>query len=201
MKIFVYGDSNTWGYVPTLNLYDGNDNNTLRYKKEELWWYPLTKKHEVFVSGVNGRTINNDHPIYSGKNGMKTIDKDFPKTEIDLVIIMLGTNDLKDIYHLKTIDIIDNMDKLIKRINKNNQSDFLLICPPLIIDTVITKENYSNGVEKIKDYHLNLKNYCDKQGFKFISAINCEVGVDGEHLTLKGHKDLSKLLLDILDNK
>ena len=31
LKIFIYGDSNTWGYVPTLKPYSGDDSKTDRY--------------------------------------------------------------------------------------------------------------------------------------------------------------------------
>ena len=195
-NIFIYGDSNTCGYVPTLKPYDGCDEHTLRYDLKDIWWYPLTKDNKVFVNGNNGRTINNDHPLYNNKNALKTIDNDFINVDIDLSIIMLGTNDMKEKYHLSTDDIIINIDKLVKKIIKRYQCDILLICPPLILDSSITKINYGNAMYKIRDYELKLKKYALDNGYYFLSSTTCEVGLDGEHLTKQGHNTLGKLVYD-----
>ena len=37
LRIFVYGDSNTWGYYPTLDVYSGDDSKTKRFDKEKIW--------------------------------------------------------------------------------------------------------------------------------------------------------------------
>ena len=200
MNIFVYGDSNTWGYVPTLDLYDGVDSHTKRYDEKDRWYFPLNKNNRLYVSGNNGRTINNDHPLYEGKNSMKTILNDMPDDKIDLTIIMLGTNDLKECYKLSTIDLINNMNKLTSTIYNKFKCKFMLICPPYILDTVVTKVNYINGISKIDEYELALKEYTKKSGFLFVSGKDLSVGVDGEHLTIDGHKELGKRVLKVIKN-
>ena len=196
MKIFVYGDSNTWGYFPTLDLYSGNDSDTLRYKDEDIWWYKLKEKNTLFINGNNGRTNGDDHILYDGKNAIKTINNDLSGIDnIDLTIIMLGTNDFKDIYHNTTESVINKMDKLIKVIYDKLKCEFLIICPPLIIsNTKITELSYTNGEEKIRDYEIGLIEYCKKNKYHFVSAIDCEVGIDGEHLTISGHKKLGDIV-------
>ena len=90
-RILCYGDSNTWGYRP-----DGNG----RFDDEVRW--PGVMQSElgdgftVVVEGYNGRTTVFDDPIEHRMNGL---DNFYPCLEsqspLDLVIVMLGTNDLK----------------------------------------------------------------------------------------------------------
>lgn len=197
-KIFIYGDSNTWGYVPTLKPYDGNDDNTMRYDEKDTWWYALTNDNVVYVNGCNGRTINNDHMDLPNRNSMKTINRDLVNDDIALTIIMLGTNDLKDCYNLSVDDLINNMDKFLSIIKNRYQTEVMLICPPLIYDTVVTHEKYTDGINKVKEYEIKLKKYCLDNNYMFVSGINCEVGIDGEHLTKAGHKLLDEEVLKCL---
>ena len=201
LKIFVYGDSNTWGYVPTLKVYSGNDNETERYDSSDIWWNALKKDNIVYVNGNNGRTINNDHPDLPNKNALKTISGDFIDSDIDLVIIMLGTNDLKDIYSLTPISIKDNLDKLVNKFIDRYNSKIMIICPPLIKKTPVTKEKYTDSENKILEYEKVLKEYTKKHDYLFCSAVGCEVGIDGEHLTKKGHQELGIAVLGTLGGK
>lgn len=198
LKIFVYGDSNTWGYVPTLKMYDGNDQNTERYNESDVWWSLLKKDYTVFSNGNNGRTINNDHEKFANKNALKTLERDFVESKIDLVIIMLGTNDFKDSYNLKPIDVVNNMDMLVKRFIDRYQCKIMLIAPPLILDSPKTKVTYNNGVDKIRKYCRLLEAYTKENGYLFLSGVECEVGIDGEHLTKEGHKELGQRVLERL---
>lgn len=200
MNIYIYGDSNTWGYIPTLNAYCGDDNLTPRYEENKRWWYSL-KDYIVDVNGINGRTVNNDHPTLEKRNAIKTFYNDVIIENINLVIIMLGTNDLKDCYKLKVDDIVINLDKLAKMFIKQYKSKIMLICPPLIFNTIVTEEKYSNGIEKIEELDSKLKEYCKKENYLFASAISCEVGVDGEHLTEEGHKKLGEIVLTTLKSE
>lgn len=195
-NIFIYGDSNTWGYVPTLTPYSGDDNKTDRYDRDDIWWNKLNDDYFLFVNGVNGRTISLDHPDLEGRNALKTIDADFTSAAINLSIIMLGTNDLKDCYKKAPSDLIDDMDRLVNKINDRYHSLVLLISPPLIMPSPITNAKYTNGVEKINEYDKLLKEYAHSKGYLFASAKGCEVGVDGEHLTKEGHKKLGKIVYE-----
>ncbi len=199
LRIFVYGDSNTWGYYPTLDVYSGDDSKTKRFDKEKIWWYALERDNIVFTNGNNGRTINCDHPDLSGKNSLKTIDNESIDEKLDLVIIMLGTNDLKDVYHLTSSDIVNNMDILVNKFINKYQSKIMIVCPPLILPTVVTKPKYTNSIERVKEYEKLLEKYCVDNNYLFVTGINCEVGIDGEHLTEKGHKELGEIVLKKLE--
>lgn len=77
MKILCIGDSNTYGYDP--RSYIGS-----RYPEDVRWTDRLTG-HEVINRGLNGMTVPRDHGRAIGL---------IRSSEPDLVVVMLGTNDL-----------------------------------------------------------------------------------------------------------
>ena len=100
-SILCYGDSNTYGLMP-----DSPD----RYPRDVRWTGILQKKlgedYYVIEEGLSGRTTLWDDPIEEHKNGKKyllpCLDSHKP---VDLVILMLGTNDLKTRFSLTPFDI------------------------------------------------------------------------------------------------
>ena len=93
MKTIVcYGDSNTYGYNPE---------NGFRYEYEERWTTILQKELKdsaiVIPEGLNGRTTSFEDELRPGRNGATYLDPCLHSHgPIDLVVLMLGTNDLKD---------------------------------------------------------------------------------------------------------
>ena len=89
--ILCYGDSNTWGYTPGTGERHAPDvrwTGVLRRLLGEGW--------EVLEEGMNGRTTVFDNPMSPGRNGsaylLTCLETHKP---LDLVILMLGTNDLR----------------------------------------------------------------------------------------------------------
>ena len=100
MKTIVcYGDSNTFGTNPA---FTGEINSSFRWGKEVRWTGKLQKllgeEYNVIEEGLGGRTTAWEDQATAGRNGLAGI---FPVLQthepIDLVIIMLGTNDLKEV--------------------------------------------------------------------------------------------------------
>lgn len=201
MNIFIYGDSNTWGYIPNLNGYSKNAI-AKQYDKESLWWYFLTRNNNVFVNALCGRCICNDNKWLKNRNALKTIKSDTKNlNDIDLTIIMLGTNDCKDMYNLSANQITLNLLKLTKIIEQETKSKIMIVCPPQIVSgTKITSKYYVGGEQKSKELEKYYKNMADQNGYVFVSATNAEIGEDGEHLTILGHKYISKIINQKLIN-
>jgi lysophospholipase L1-like esterase len=91
MRILCIGDSNTWGYNPE---------NGSRFEKR--WTKVLASympEHEIIEEGLNGRTLLSQD-IYvkerCGIDGLKMLL--LSHRPIDCVIIMLGTNELKNCF-------------------------------------------------------------------------------------------------------
>ncbi len=89
--ILLFGDSNTWGFDPATGL---------RYQYEERWTTVcarlLGERYHCIPAGMNGRTTAFDDPEKPLRNGCRELDHELQEHKpLDLVVIMLGTNDMK----------------------------------------------------------------------------------------------------------
>jgi lysophospholipase L1-like esterase len=116
-RILCYGDSNTWGFNPE---------NSQRYSREDRWTGVLAQALgpgcEVIEEGLNARTTVWDDPVEGlHKNGktclLACLESHAP---LDLVIIMLGTNDLKQRFSLPASDIAEGAGVLVDLAMKSN---------------------------------------------------------------------------------
>ena len=133
-RILCFGDSLTWGYDPVT---------CERFDESARWPCVLQNllgdEYAVVEEGQNGRTIATDDPTKGFKNG---IDYVIPCIEshkpLELMIIMLGTNDIKSKFGYTAGDITDEMKLFLERVLAYNtfrlggKMKVLLIAPPLI---------------------------------------------------------------------
>ena len=101
--ILCYGDSNTWGYNPV---------NGLRYPEDVRWTGRLQKllgpSYRVIEEGCNGRTTVYADPEEGWKCGLTYLCPCLNSHKpIDVVILMLGSNDLKRIFHASAQEIAE----------------------------------------------------------------------------------------------
>lgn len=102
MKTIVcFGDSNTWG---------ANAATRDRYLWEQRWTGILQRElgdgYRVVEEGLNGRTTNLDDSIEPGRNGLTYLLPCLQTHDpIDLITVMLGTNDLKERFGRNASDI------------------------------------------------------------------------------------------------
>lgn len=203
IRILCYGDSNTWGYI------SGSDHK--RYGNKERWTKLLAEllgdEFEIIEEGLNSRTLisNDTRPGKEGKNGYEylipCLDTHDP---IDLVILMLGTNELKSVYN-KTAEQIGNMleEYFVKTIlNRksqigNNYPKLLLVTPPVVNENTEyckQKDKYLGAMQKSKELNLIYKNITKKYDCYFLGNEELATGVDGVHLTKESHKKLAEML-------
>lgn len=135
IRILCYGDSNTWGFNPA--------NPFTRFPHDVRWTgllrTGLGDGFEVIEEGLNGRTTVWDDPFGDHKNG-KTYFAPCLEShrELDMVIIMLGTNDLKDYFGLTAADVAGGLKALIAvtRMSgagrKGSPPEILIVSPPPI---------------------------------------------------------------------
>ena len=202
IRILCYGDSNTWGYIP------GSDHE--RYNENTRWTRLLSTKlgeeFEIIEEGLNSRTLisNDPRPGKEGKSGydylIPCLDSQDP---IDLVVLMLGTNELKYTNN-KTPEEIGEIleEKFVKTIlNRksqisNNYPKLLLVTPPLVNEDAdsTTKKKYLNATEK--SYKLNdiYKDVALRNNCYFLSNDGLTPGIDGIHLSSEKHAYLAENL-------
>ena len=136
MRILCIGDSNTWGYNPE---------NGLRFQNR--WTKVLSSLMpdcEIIEEGLNGRTILSADPYIPERLGISTL-KILLMTHkpVDCIIIMLGTNELKDYYKSSADYIANGIEQFIRIIQdktiwqKFNIPRILVISPVLIREELI----------------------------------------------------------------
>ncbi len=111
--ILCFGDSNTWGYVP--------GGCGLRYPRNVRWPGRLAEllgsEYHVIEEGLNGRTIVWDDMIRGYCSGLSYITPCLQSHKpIDLVIVMLGSNDTKDQFSVDAYSIARSMTRLMDAI-------------------------------------------------------------------------------------
>lgn len=198
-RILCYGDSNTWGYVPNI---DGYSKNAImqQYNEKDCWWYGLKQNNELFVDGLCGRCIAHEHKWHKNRNAMQTIMHDLANyTNLDLIIIQLGTNDCKSEYGDSPEQITRNLETLLKIIKEKTNAQIAIISPAIIHeDNKITQRYYVGAENKSKKLDSLYKSLAQKNNYIFVSGIGLEIGEDGEHLTKLGHQQLSQKVLNAI---
>lgn len=132
--ILCYGDSNTYGYDPTTRL---------RFSSDIRWTGRLGRilgpGFRIIEEGCNGRTTMYDYPDESWKNGLHYLRPCLNSHKpLDIVILMLGTNDLKEIFHASAQEIAENAGRLaavIQEFTAEKQGSvpqIILVSPPRI---------------------------------------------------------------------
>ena len=127
--ILCFGDSNTWGYSPQ----DGS-----RFSPNVRWTGTLQKTlgadYNIIEEGLNGRTtfINEEgedaRPFRSGSDVFSMILESH--RPLDLVTIMLGTNDLKLEFNLSVEEIAQGVKELCEIVLN---SEYLIDNPPKLL--------------------------------------------------------------------
>lgn len=131
-RILCYGDSNTWGYDAYT---DG------RFEEEARWTGRLGKvlgdEYTVIEEGLCGRTTVFDDPLNEGMSGLSYL---YPcmmsHSPLDLLIVMLGTNDCKGRFSLTPRNIACGMKRLLLKAQQipawREKPHILLIAPGAI---------------------------------------------------------------------
>lgn len=111
-NILFFGDSNTWGYIPLSGE---------RYTCDERYVGLLRKRfpdYNFIEEAMNGRTTCYDDGSRPGRNGFAyLLPSLFSHSPLDLIVIMLGTNDFKARFSAtpqETKRGVEQMIKLIK---------------------------------------------------------------------------------------
>lgn len=205
--ILCYGDSNTWGCPP---LQPGQA--VERYGPDVRWGSVLRttlgRGYWVVEEGLGGRTTVWDDPIEGEhKNGKRYL---LPCLEshapIDLVVLMLGTNDLKQRFGLSAADIAAGAGALADIILRstcgpeNSSPKVLLIAPPPTAQLSGFAEMFAGAGEKSRAFAGHYQREADLRGCAFLDAgqIVTSSRHDGIHLEAEAHQSLGRVVARIV---
>ena len=131
-KILCFGDSITWGYDPV---------NDIRYDYEDTW--PgvmetiLGSNYRVITEALTGRTTCWDVPYAPYRNGKEYLPMLLEShSPLDLVIVMLGVNDLMDMVG-KTAEesswgLISMVREILSPVFGGKPPGLLIVSPPVL---------------------------------------------------------------------
>ena len=198
--ILCYGDSNTWGMSPsTLD----------RYAPDVRWPGVIQNElgigYHIAEEGLPGRTTVREDPIEQGCNGKTYLVPCLAShSPLDLVIIMLGTNDLKMRFSVPALDIAAGIGVLVS-IVKHSQSgqddespEILVVSPPAINPHQDRGEwdVYEGGIEKSQKLGKALSLVADEHNVYFFDAVEViqSSEIDGIHMDPDAHRTLGENL-------
>lgn len=218
-RILIYGDSNTWGYEARA---DGGP--TRRFPAERRWTGILQRElgpgYVVIEDGLNLRTTDLDGEEWPGSvmrpetfNGAKHLPASIAANmPVDLVVIMLGTNDLQARYRRSPRQIADAVVALARTvqgsaggIGTDYPAPKVLIVSPVRVGAIPIEEwdrRYASGGEKSAGLAAAFEEAADAAHipeFDAAAAIGGPVhGVDGIHLSKADHRKLAAGILPVI---
>lgn len=181
-RILCFGDSNTYGRIPYGERYSIVERWT-GILQQELW-----DAYEVIEEWRGWRIIYNDKEEDLTKNGALFLEWLLhTHRPVDLVVVMLWTNDIKPIYNLSSQDVCNNMEKYIIPLVQRFWSQWLILSPPSIIDD-LHNSFPSWSYKKIKELNNLYKALCKKHTITYIDIQDKLVSwSDWIHLTSDSH--------------
>lgn len=201
MRILCYGDSNTWGCRPVTGG---------RYGRGDRWTCRLAALtgHEIIEEGLNGRTTVFTDYLEPYRNGYKyaapCVMSHLP---LDLIIVMLGSNDAKRRYHVNASEIARGLGEVILQMRnycarKGASPDILIVSPPRAEIPAGDRDFDPEANDTIRNLEGEYENLAAEMGCGFFRASDCvdEIGADGLHLTARGHRELAEGLAAYLRN-
>ncbi|MBI1374134.1 MAG: hypothetical protein GC159_15555 [Phycisphaera sp.] len=206
--ILCFGDSNTWGYIPGTDAW--------RFVHDVRWTGVLAAKlgggFRVVEEGLNGRTTCWDDPIKAGRRGLDHLPTLLEShAPIDLIVIMLGTNDLKHYLGLSANDIALGAGKLVETVQlsdagpvvdgRKTRPAVLLVSPAHAVEA---KEpfgtKFDEAVAKSQDLGAAYRLIAHEYGVSHFDAASVAHAsdVDGVHLDAAAHASLGAALAGVI---
>lgn len=193
-RILCFGDSNTYGYIP-----DGSG----RYGEDIRWTGILQKKlaskATIIEEGLCGRTTVFQDEFRQGRRGIELLPVLLEShAPLDLVIVMLGTNDCKAVYGASAEVIGMGIEQIIGQIRAVLPKTNILLISPIWLGEDVWRPEYDPefnpaSVQVSKKLKEVYEKIAKKHACAFLAASDIAKASekDQEHLDEEGHKALA----------
>lgn len=200
-RIVCFGDSNTWGDRPAVGG---------RFDDDVRWtgWLQalLGESYAVIEEGQNGRTTVWDDPVENRMAGLTYL---WPCMEshhpFELLILMLGTNDLKDRFCVNARNVADSAGRLVEMAMQSpfgpdyRAPQVLLVSPIRIEKNPVFEHLFGErAAEESKGFAKEYRSIAERYGCHFLDAAEFAEPSkeDGLHMNAEGHAALAKAMYD-----
>jgi len=199
--LLCFGDSNTWGYIP-------GSGERLPFG---VRWPGVLQRHlgpdyRVIEEGLNGRTTVHEDPDRDGRDGSRFLGPILEShTPLDLLILMLGSNDLMPCYASSAAETAHGAGVLLDIATGSAAGrqaappPALLVAPPHIAATEVAMAlGYGGLAEKSVALGAHLQTLAEEHGCAFLDASQfvSPSGDDGVHLDASAHSLLGRAIAE-----
>lgn len=203
--ILCYGDLLTWGLDPVASQ---------RHRLEDRWPSVLQAAFgpdiHVVAEGLNGRTTAfSDDLAGEDRHGARTLPTILGMHQpLDLVIIMLGSNDMKPWIHGDPLAAAHGMRRLVQIVRGHPYfgnapaPNVLLVSPPVVSETSNSDFAimFARGTETSLQLAVHYKAVADEMGCAFFDAATVAktTPLDGVHLDAKNTRAIGSALAPVV---
>lgn len=199
-NILCFGDSNTFASHPLGGRYPYDVRWTGRLQAL------LGEGYRVIEEGLGGRTTVFEDQISLGRNGRTALPMAIgTHNPLDLIILMLGTNDLKEQYHVTMWDLARAMEQLMHIIDcyeyapHYKKPQVLLVSPVAVGDDIESSPFGCFTREAVGKSHQFAETYApvaQKYGAHFFDAASVArpSAEDQLHMDADSHRALAEAL-------
>ncbi len=195
--ILCFGDSNTYGYIPVT---------AGRFEWGIRWTSLLSDKmqkhgYQMVEEGLCGRTADFDDALGRyGKRGTEILPVALETHRpVDIIILMLGTNDCKSFYGASAETIGAGIEALLKQIESYSNGSKVLLISPIHLGDKVWMDGYDpefskQSVEVSKALSDVYEKIAEKHNLNFMKASDFAAPSeeDQEHLDEAGHFSLAE---------
>jgi lysophospholipase L1-like esterase len=195
--VLLYGDSFFWG-VDGVRADRQERDDRIGVICQKL----LQDRFDVVTEGLRGRTMFGENVYFPERDGLAQFGPIFAShLPIDVVVIMLGSNDLNSKTRHSPKDIADALDAYVEKMKfwcdfmKYNLPKMLVVSPPHIDESSLTvfKEIFAGSASYIDELSDKLQEKASQNGFAFLDARNIveSIDTDGIHIDAVNNKKLA----------
>ena len=204
-NILAFGDSLTWGFIA---------GTWERHPFDVRWPNVLAAglhgKARVIEEGHNGRTTVFDDPTTGDdRNGARILPVLLSTHQpLDLVIVLLGTNDIKFANHCRAFDASMGMGRLVQIIQTfpyqawAPKPQVLIVAPPALVHTDDEWFNdlWGHAIEESKLFAKHYARVAEEMGVHFFDAgvVAKADKTDGGHLDAENTKAIGTALVPVV---
>lgn len=208
IEILCFGDSNTYGFNPS---------NGMRYPGNVRWTGRLQailgEEYHVIEEGCNGRTTVFEDKYEGWKRGLDYLKPCLNTHKpLDIVIMMLGSNDLKNVFNASAQDIANGAETLVKEIieftpEKQGFVPKIILAAPPEIGPDINNSPFSvsfdeSAIERSKEFPKLYEEVAKRNNCLFFNAAGCikASAIDSLHLDPEAHATFAEKLAEVIKN-
>ncbi len=206
-RLLCYGDSNTHGTPPMSHV-----NDIKRFGPETRWPGHLQRLLDpdwvIIEEGLPGRTTLHNDPIEGvHMNGLSYLPVSLNSHRpLDLVCILLGTNDLKARFRALPLEILISLRWLAHTVINSNTGpnqrppEVLIILPPPIQEVGVFADVYRGGNKTSLTLKEMAPEFFQENNLKWMDASKyMDVSpIDGIHFDAEGHRLLGEAVAKVV---